>query len=131
MRYSGYSLEFDSLGGEFGSDLRPDLVMAEEAEQKTLRPQACAGDQGCADETSSLNPVILNPGRPAPGNLGSHEDVVEAADAGASDSGDFLFCPRFQPIGPRREIITRPQGRQAERLTLPVGRAISAEITSA
>ena len=108
LGYSGHALEFNALGGEFGGDLRSDLIMTEKTEQEALGAQSRAGDQGRADETSSLNPVFFNPGRTAPGDLGSHEDAVKAANAGASDPRDILFYPRFQLIGPRREIITRP-----------------------
>jgi hypothetical protein len=73
--------------------LRPDFVMAQEAEEKARRPEARAGDQSRADEASSLDPVFLDRCGPAPGDLVSHEDVVQAADAGTCDPWDLALSP--------------------------------------
>ena len=91
LRDSGYTFELYALRGELRGDLRSDLIMTEEAEQEARGSQARAGDQGRADQPPSLHPVLLDSGRPAPGDLLSHKDVVEAADAGACDFGDTFF----------------------------------------
>src|SRR4030042_6398194 len=83
--------------------------MAQEAEEKTKSPETRTGAQGRADEASSLNPVFLDRRGPAPGDLGSHEDVVQAADAGACDPQNLPLCPCRQCLQPLPEIITCPK----------------------
>jgi hypothetical protein len=76
LRDSGDAVELDALCCELRGDLRANLVMTEEAEQKAGGSEAGAGDQGGADQAPSLDSVFLDGGRPSPGGLGCHEDVV-------------------------------------------------------
>jgi hypothetical protein len=109
LGYPGHSFEPNAFGGELGSDLHPYLVMAEEAEKKTRGSEPRAGDQGGAHEATSLGPVFLHPGRPTPGDLGSYEYMVKAADTGPGDLGCLLLRPRYHGLGRLPEIITGPK----------------------
>src|SRR4030042_844169 len=46
---------------------------------------------------------------PPPGAWESHEDVVQAADAGAGDPQNLPLCPCRQCLQPLPEIITCPK----------------------
>jgi hypothetical protein len=63
-----------------------------------LRAQPAAGNKGCADKPSALSAVVFKLGGVTPGDLGSDQNMVKAAD---SRSGDCWVIHSDPPPWPR------------------------------